>query len=111
MEIESGHYALDFAIWCDRGKIGVETDGDFWHANPEKSVLDNCRDHALIAEGWRVLHFTTRQIMEELDSYSFPVISEVINQLGGLDEGKVVPRKIEYNSLGLRQKGLFDGTS
>lgn len=111
LEIESEHYALDFAIWCETGKIDVETDGDRWHANPQKAALDNCRDHALIAQGWSVLRFTTPQIMDGLDSYSFPRICEVINELGGLDEGRIVPRKIELNALGLRQQGLFDGAS
>ena len=37
-----GHeYALDFALYCAKGGIDVETDGDFWHANPEKAQLDN----------------------------------------------------------------------
>lgn len=110
LEIESKHYALDFAIWCDRGKIDIETDGDRWHANKEKAELDNLRDHALIAQGWEVLHFTTHQVMEELDSYSIPRIRDVINQLGGLDEGQILPRKIDLNALGARQRGLFDET-
>ncbi len=37
-----GHdYALDFALYCTKGGIDVETDGDFWHANPEKAEEDN----------------------------------------------------------------------
>ncbi|MBL7184157.1 MAG: hypothetical protein ISS50_06875 [Anaerolineae bacterium] len=27
-------YALDFAIFCEQGKMNVETDGDTWHADP-----------------------------------------------------------------------------
>jgi hypothetical protein len=30
-------YALDFAVYCEKGNIDIETDGDFWHANPEKA--------------------------------------------------------------------------
>ena len=108
LEIESEHYALDFAIWCEKGKIDVEADGDGWHANKCKAELDNLRDHSLIAQGGQVLRFTTCQIMEELDSYSLPRIRDVINQLGGINEGKVIPRRIDLNRLTLRQRGLFD---
>ncbi|MFN0020683.1 MAG: endonuclease domain-containing protein [Pirellulaceae bacterium] len=108
LEIESVHYALDFAIWCEKEKLDVEVDGDGWHANKDKAELDNLRDHALIAQGWNVLRFTTRQIIEELDSYSIPRIRDVINQLGGIDEGRVVPRKIDLDRLTLRQRGLYD---
>lgn len=33
--IKEKSYALDFAIYCDKGSVDVETDGDTWHANPE----------------------------------------------------------------------------
>lgn len=58
-------YALDFAIYCAKGNIDVETDGDFWHANPQKAERDNLRDNDLKVEGWQVLRFNTRQIQEK----------------------------------------------
>lgn len=37
--IKDRNYFLDFAIYCASGKIDVETDGDEWHANPEKAAM------------------------------------------------------------------------
>jgi very-short-patch-repair endonuclease len=65
VNINNNHYALDFAIYCESGKIDIETDGDFWHANPEKAATDNLRDNNLKTEGWRVLRFFLK-IQEEI---------------------------------------------
>ncbi len=107
--IASQYYALDFAIYCASGKVDVETDGDTWHANPEKAVQDNRRDNALKMLGWLVLRFTTRQVMEELTEYCLPTVVTTINTLGGVDEGGVIPRRIDLHAEGgVRQRGLFD---
>lgn len=100
-------YALDFAIYCAKGNIDVETDGDFWHANPEKAEQDNVRDHNLKREGWQVLRFTTKQIQEQAADYCISTVAETINNFGGLDEGKVIPRKINLDGDSY-QPSLFD---
>jgi very-short-patch-repair endonuclease len=87
-------YFLDFAIYCARGKLDVETDGDHWHANPEKAELDNLRDNDLESAGWQQLRFTERQINEQTAEYCIPKIVKTIKKLGGLEEeGKFMPRK------------------
>ncbi len=102
-------YALDFAIRCMSGKLDVETDGDLWHANPEKSDGDNIRDNALKTAGWSVIRFTTRQIQEQMTEYSLPTILDTINQLGGLKENEFLSRKFDSERLDLsRQLSLFD---
>lgn len=100
-------YALDFALYCASGKLDVETDGDSWHANPEKAKQDNVRDNALKTDGWRVLRFTTKQIREEMSAYTLPKIVSNVNRLGGIDEGKVIPRQIRLGD-GPWQPSLFD---
>ncbi|RMF31856.1 MAG: DUF559 domain-containing protein [Chloroflexi bacterium] len=85
-------YALDFAIFCDRGKIDVETDGDTWHADPGRIPLDNQRDNALAGLGWAVLRFNGRQIHEAAETYCLPTVLETINRLGGLATGGLIPR-------------------
>ena len=40
--------------------------------------------------------------------YCVPNIVETINHLGGLDEGGLIPRKIDLSVHGSRQLGLFD---
>jgi very-short-patch-repair endonuclease len=108
--IKDRNYFLDFAVYCASGKLDIETDGDEWHANPEKAVLDNLRDNDLESVGWRQLRFSTHQIEEEMAEYCLPKITKMINHLGGLDDGdQVAPRKIDLNSPGgAYQLGLFD---
>lgn len=106
--VNKQNYALDFAIYCVNGDIDVETDGDTWHANPEKAKQDNLRDNALQAVGWNVLHFTTHQIQEETAEYCIHEVVETINNLGGVDEDKKVARKIGLKSNGSCQLDLFD---
>ncbi len=109
VDLESGLSFLDFAIYCARGKIDVETDGDSWHANKEKAAQDNVRDNALVAKGWSVFRFGTAQVAEQLTEYCIPKIVAKIKSLGGIEEGGDVPRHIELsNEAGLHQKGLFD---
>ncbi|GAB1470186.1 hypothetical protein MASR2M66_10630 [Chloroflexota bacterium] len=107
--IKKHNYFLDFAIYCTKGNIAIEADGDFWHANPEKAEEDNLRDNNLKISGWEVLHFNTRQIEEQMAEYCLPTIVKRINALGGLDEGKTVSRKIDLKTPpGSYQPSLFD---
>ena len=108
--IEDRNYFLDFAIYCASGKIDIETDGDEWHATPEKAELDNLRDNDLESAGWQSLRFTTHQINEQTVEYCVPKIVGTINRLGGLEEeGRYMPRKIDPNApAGTYQPGLFD---
>ena len=106
--VENENYFLDFAIYCARSNIAVETDGDTWHANPQKARQDNLRDNNLTAAGWEVLRFTTHQIQEELESYCVPNITKAINKSGGVDDGKFIARLIDLKSDDTYQLGLFD---
>jgi very-short-patch-repair endonuclease len=102
-------YALDFAVYCARGKLNIETDGDEWHANPERAAIDNLRDNDLESQGWQQLRFTARQIQEQMAEYCVPTIAETINTLGGVQEGsQLVARKINTKvPPGMYQPPLF----
>lgn len=102
------NYMLDFAIYCELGKINVETNGDAWHANPERAARDNLRDNDLKTDGWRVLRFNTSQVQEETTEYCVSTIAKNINKLGGIKEGKFISRKIDLKPVGGYQLGLFD---
>ncbi|NOZ71636.1 MAG: DUF559 domain-containing protein [Chloroflexi bacterium] len=106
--VKQQDYALDFAVYCANGNIDIETDGDTWHANPEKAARDNLRDNALEAVGWKVLRFSSRQIREEAETYCIRTVTQAINNLGGVDEGNLVPRKVDLKADGSYQLGLFD---
>lgn len=106
-EVDSEFVALDFAIYCVDGKLNVETDGDTWHANPEKAAKDNRRDNALVVKGWSILRFGTSQIMEQLDSYCLPKIVSKVNSLGGLDDHGLKSGLIELAHNEAVQPRLF----
>jgi len=109
MQVEQRFYALDFAIYCATGNIDVETDGDTWHADPERIPLDNLRDNDLETAGWAVLRFNTHHIQEEMGEYCVPTVVKNINRLGGLEEQKIVPRRIDLDApAGWQQKTLYD---
>jgi len=109
IEIGERAYDLDFAIYCADGKLNVETDGDTWHASPEKAAQDNVRDNDLETAGWKLLRFNTQQIREEMAGYCVPAIVKTVNKMGGVDEGGILPRKIDLDAPeGLHQLGLFD---
>jgi len=109
VQVKGRTYALDFAIYCASGRIDVETDGDTWHADPERIPQDNLRDNDLETAGWRILRFNTSKIREAVAEYCLPTIVENINRLGGLDEQKLVPRKVSLDTQGeSRQLSLFD---
>ena len=107
VNVQGKDYFLDFAIRCAKGRIDVETDGDTWHANPQKAELDNLRDNALKIDGWNILRFNTKQVRVQAATYCLSTVSQAINKLGGVDEGGEVPRKIDPDS-GVYQPSLFD---
>jgi len=109
VEIEDQFYFLDFAIFCDEGKIDVETDGDTWHSAPERIPLDNQRDTALVSKGWYVMRFNSTQIGERPVDYCVSKVMATINRLGGLDHTTGVPVQYDPSEpLGLQQLSLFD---
>ena len=88
------NYFLDFAVYCEGGKLDVETDGDTYHDGIKNSSVDNVRDNSLSTVGWRVLRFNTHQVQEKLADYCVPKVVENINRLGGLERKDEISRKI-----------------
>jgi len=101
-------YALDFAIYCASGNLAVETDGDTWHGDPKCIPQDNLRDNDLETSGWKLLRFNTAQIREEMEEYCLPTIVENVNNLGGIENGHFIPRRVSTDEPSLHQLGLFD---
>ncbi len=104
VHVAERRYFLDFAVYCTDGKVDLETDGDTWHADPERIPLDNLRDNDLETMGWRVLRFNTAQIREQMEQYCLPTVIENINRLKGLEEGRIVPRRIDLGGPGTAQQ-------
>jgi very-short-patch-repair endonuclease len=109
VKVENQFYFLDFAIFCNEGKIDVETDGDTWHSEPERIPLDNQRDTAMASHGWYVIRFNTTQIHEQPVDYCVSKVMATINRLKGLDHTTGVPVRYDPDDpLGPQQLGLFD---
>ena len=109
VEVEDHTYFLDFAIFCNQGKIDVETDGDTWHIGPESAQVDRLRDNNLASHGWKVLRFNTTEIHERPVDYCVSKVMDTINYLGGLDHTTGVPIRYDPGDpLGPRQLSLFD---
>ena len=68
-----GGYILDFC--CLSHLLVVELDGA-QHGDPEATVRDLNRDHALQRLGFRVVRFTNHQVLREMES-----VLEAIGQL------------------------------
>lgn len=99
IQIENKFYFLDFAIYCMKGKIDIETDGDKWHHNPEAASKDNIRNNDLASLGWNVLRFNTNQIKEQIQSYCIPQIKTNINNFGGIKIDETFSKRfIQYRS-------------
>lgn len=93
MRISDARYLLDFAVFCQKGSIDVETDGDTWHADRERIPKDNQRDNSLQSAAWHVLRFNGKQIRESASKYCITQIANTIRRLGGLSDEGLVPRK------------------
>ena len=103
------NYRLDFAIFCNQGKIDVETDGDTWHQGKERISQDNRRNNDVETLGWHVLRFNTREIRERRKEFCLPKIKKTITNLDGLINDGCVPRKfIEKKGVSAQQLSLFE---
>ena len=104
LKLRKKWYALDFALFCRQGRLNVETDGDTWHATPQQAAEDYPRDNEVQAEGWRVLRFNGEQIREQAATYCLPKVAELVNQLGGPEDEKLVPRRFHMLEDGTAQQ-------
>lgn len=100
------NYCLDFAVFCARGGLNIECDGDSYHTDAEKSREDNIRNNALTGDGWAVLRFNTRQIVEELGD-CLREVREVVSGRGGVQEWAGGVRFPNTGEDGAQQMSLF----
>lgn len=109
VQVGKRHYALDFAIFCNGGKLDVETDGDTWHADRARIPLDNERDNALTGLGWSILRFNGVQVRERTTEYCIPQIMKSVNRLNGLTANGLIPRPFDPDRPeGPQQLTLFE---
>jgi very-short-patch-repair endonuclease len=80
--VDDQHYFLDFAIFCNRGNIDVECDGDQFHTGREHVYYDKNRNNLLESEGWSVLRFTYENLTLKPDE-ALNIIRKTIRNYGG----------------------------
>ena len=73
---------LDFAIFCNRGKIAIECEGSAWHERYEDQLKDMERENYLASRGWIVLRFPAREIFKDINKCIVKV-KKAIDSLGG----------------------------
>ncbi len=113
LRVADAEYRLDFAVFCNKGNLDIETDGNTYHIGLEKGQQDNERNNAVTAAGWEVLRFTTAHIREEMAEYCIPTITSTLNRHGGLKTDENVQDVPTRKFLNLpegsaQQLGLFD---
>jgi very-short-patch-repair endonuclease len=102
-------YFLDFALFCEKGKLDVETDGDTWHADPLRIPEDNRRDNVLGGLGYHMHRFNTMQVRKQMADYCVPQILETVNRLGGVLDPHGAPRTYYTTADGtVQQMGHFE---
>jgi len=78
------NYCLDFGIFCRKGNIDVECDGEKYHTLPDALAKDRQRNNNLVSFGWRVLRFSGKEIYHVLQD-CLGTVERTINNLGGLN--------------------------
>lgn len=98
-------YYLDFAVWCKKGVIDIECDGDAFHMDNDRVHYDKTRNNELESYGWSVLRFTTKHFNEDT-AHIEKTIYKTIKELGGAirvskPNEPYLPKKTNNNQLGL----------
>jgi very-short-patch-repair endonuclease len=92
--VQGHNYYLDFAVFCEHGKLAVETDGYTTHYDSLNQIdYDTWRRNEIEIDGWRFLHYTTKQVKDDWTPY-LSQIQAVIDQLGGVEMPEKYVRKI-----------------
>lgn len=85
-------YRLDFAIFCNKGKIAIECDNQKAHKLKEQKIFDREKDLILKSRNWDVLRLTEQKIVFKPE-YCQRVINSAISKLGGLEKDQNINAK------------------
>ena len=99
--VEDGAYFLDFAVFCNKGNLAIETDGRQHHETRAAVLYDHQRDNRLGNEKWEVYRYSE----ESLGKKTGETIQQIIKKikiLDGLDTEKgLLPLNPKTNQLSL----------
>lgn len=77
-------YRLDFAIFCQKGNIDIECDGNEYHMGNENVHKDKTRNNQLESQGWAVLRYTTKHFKEERDHIKNTIYKKIEDYGGAI---------------------------
>ena len=98
VNLKDRNYCLDFAIFCKKGNIDVECDGDEFHMKPDAVRKDKNRNNILSSNGWSVLRFTSDDIFHDLKQ-SVSLVQETIKTYGGIKNKISNPDSYSLNEI------------
>ena len=99
--VQGKNYYLDFAVFCNDGKLAIETDGYTYHYDDKNQIdYDTWRQNEISLDDWHFLRYTSRQVKEDWTPYLVQIKNK-IEQLGGLENPEDFSRKIG------EEKGLY----
>lgn len=94
IRVQQCRYYLDFAVFCNEGKLAIETDGYSFHYDSKNQIdYDTWRRNQIVLDDWHLLHYTTHQVKDDWTPY-ISQIQQKINQLGGPESPQDFKRKI-----------------
>lgn len=94
ISIQEQSYYLDFAVFCNKGKLAIETDGyKFHHESKEQIDYDTWRQNEIELDDWNFLHYTSKQVKDNWIPY-LSQIERKIGQLGGVESPELFERKV-----------------
>lgn len=77
-------YCLDFGIFCKKGQIDVECDGETFHSSKTHIARDRNRNNELTSHGWSVLRFSGSEINQDPEK-CIKKIKRTIKTLNGVE--------------------------
>lgn len=77
-------YCLDFGIFCKKGRVDVECDGEAFHSSKIHIARDRKRNNELTSHGWSVLRFSGSEINGDPER-CMKKIKRTIKTLNGME--------------------------
>jgi very-short-patch-repair endonuclease len=78
-------FFLDFAIFCQKGKIAIECDNKKVHSLPSQKRKDKIKNAFLRKYGWTVIRLPEEKIVSDLPG-CLKRVEKAIQKLGGLEK-------------------------
>lgn len=80
--VNKKRFCLDFAIFCQRGKIAIECDNKKAHSNSVQREKDKIKDNFLRRDGWKVIRLKESAVLSNLKGCLLK-IQKAIQKLDG----------------------------